>query len=127
MYDVEESQEDRTRRLDQEHAALRAKAPDSVRSRIERILAAGSFYEPDGAEGHTVDRALLKFAGIMTKAVAIALVSADHANANDFGIDVEFDERDAARALCGLSALLTEGYHLSYDISSADELAERAQ
>lgn len=115
---VEEAGEERSARVEREWDALKSKAPDSVRSRIERIIAAGGYYD-DGDEGHTIDKACLAFAGAATKAVAIALLGANSVT-DDHGVDVTFDHDDAARVLCGLSALLTEAYHLSHDISIAD-------
>lgn len=110
----------RSARLDLEKRALQSRADDSLRSRLQRIIAAGGYFEDDN-DDQTIERALLGYAAVVTKAVAVALVGADVVTCSGHGVDVEFSKDEAARALCGLSALLAEAEPLCYSIQVADD------
>lgn len=113
----------RTTHLDLEKQALRSTAHDSLRSRLERIIAGGGYYDNDETP---IDRALLGYAAAVTKAVAVALIAETTSNGGDTSADIEFTPGDAARALGGLAALLTEADHFCWAISDAADHDETA-
>lgn len=120
MSEAEESQEERRVRRDLEKRALRSKSEGSLRCRLERILAAGGWCDDDG---NTPEKALIQYAAIMTKAVAIAMMAEGNELDDGPGIDSTslLSVGEAARGLYGLSALLDEGYHLLNELELADE------
>lgn len=116
----EETMQERSARLRIEYSALRFDAKKSLRCRLERILAAGGWYDDDG---NTIEKALVQYAGIMTKAVAIAMMAEGNELDTETGIDSSslLGVDAAARALFGISALLTEGVGLLHELELADQ------
>jgi hypothetical protein len=120
--DREETQDERFERLRIEHAALRSREYNSLRGRLERILAAGGYVSGQSdRDGASYEHALLEYAAVVTKAVGIAVLGDEYISSNH-PIEVDFTPEEASRALVGLSALLTEASHLIRSLSIADEV-----
>ena len=117
----EESQEERSARIDLEKKVLGpSPAHDSLRERLLALLGCnlyGNDYEErPPAPFH--ERGLFRYAAATTKAVAMALQGTHYVTANE-PFDTEFTTDEAATVLCGLSALLDEGPDLIEDLREA--------
>lgn len=118
--DREETQAERSDRLDLEKKALRpGQSGDALPERLLALLGGNMYAVLDGAPGISHERALFKYAAATTKAVAMALQGAEYVCSNE-PFETEFSTSEAATVLCGLSALMEHGPDLIEDIRVAD-------
>lgn len=117
---IEETQAERSRRIDREHSALRSSpANDSLRQTILALLGCNMYTELNEGPGVSHERALFRYAAATSKAVAMALQGTDYVCSNE-PFETAFTTTEAAVVLCGLSALMEHGPGLVEDIRIAD-------
>lgn len=123
----EETQQERRSRAEAEHAALRSRRPDALRSTIMTLLASGHYADQkEGREMADTQISLIRYAAAVTKAVAVAGAGAENLSCNT-GVEVTFTDDDMTTALLGLSALLEAAPELLKAVEFADEAnAKRA-
>lgn len=98
-------QEATDRRIHAEHVALREGEEDekSLRHLVAKIVCAGGYVAQAEGGDVTAERALMRYAAAVTKAIGIAL---DTSRGTDESHDVTLYDHEAAIGLAGLSALL---------------------
>lgn len=128
--DREETQAERSARLDLEKKALRpGYSHDALPERLLALLGGNMYAVIDGVPGVSYERALFKYAAATSKAVAMALQGAEYVCSSE-PFETEFSTSEAATVLCGLSALMEHGPDLIEDIRLAEPecaAAERRQ
>jgi len=119
--DHEETQDERSRRLDLEKKALRrGQSADGLPERLLALLGGNQYVELNEGPGVSHERALFRYAAATSKAVAMALQGCEYVCSNE-PFETEFSTAEAAIVLCGLSALMEYGPDLIGDIRYADQ------
>ncbi|MEO7032501.1 MAG: hypothetical protein ABI548_01615 [Polyangiaceae bacterium] len=104
--------------LDAETKALQySEGKECLRNRIEAIIGLGSYVDDD--DGLTYERASMRSAGTLLRAVAVALV---HGNCivETTDIEVVFSAADGAKACAAIAVLLEQCGDLASELRFAD-------
>ncbi len=108
----------RKKALEHEKAALDfGDHPTSMRHAIAQILCCGRNVKESEGGDMTAERALMRFAAVTTKAVAIALACSKMCEDEH---DVELGYEEASMALLGVSELLTAAPRLIDEFTGLD-------
>lgn len=118
--DCEETQAERSARLDLEKKALRlGQSEDALPERLLALLGGNMYAVMNEGLGVSYERVLFKYAAATSKAVAMALRGCEYVCSNE-PFETEFSTAEAATVLCGLSALMEHGPDLIDSIRYAD-------